>query len=166
MAVGHAVGQFSEPIINALCLLAIRNEVLCGAIKLGAHELIIEPIVDSLTHATAGSVIKGEGFGFANFDPYNFGTKLAGSLAMSKAAEYYYGESIFISSVTGVAGSYLADSLYNTNFSGPIARCKLEDQCFDELVLMPMVRSVTGSYLADSAHHHFASNHTPSEIWL
>ena len=165
MSVGHVVGTFSEPISQGLCLLAISNEVLCSAFKLGVHELIIEPIVDSSIHATASSAIRGEWLTFNDLDPYNFCAKLIGSLAVSKAAEKYYGESILVSSITGVAGSYLADYLYNANFSGSLERCKLDDQCFDELALMTMTRSVTGSWLADLAYQSFAtSNHTHSEI--
>ena len=164
MSIGHIVGTLSEPLSKGLCLVITANEPICSLVAVGVHELFIEPLVDSTIYAGISAVsldYEKTLEHFYNIDPYNFATKVAGSLLASKAGEHVFGEHILVSTITGVAGSYLADSLYNTNFNAPLDHCKLGEDCFDELVLMPTVRSVTGSHLADSVYNSiYASNHT------
>lgn len=160
MSVGHIIGTLSEPVSNGICLLFVNNKIACSGFSLIVHEFIVEPLVDAPINACLESFIKDPTLQNIDlFDPYNFGVKLVGSYATSKAAESYFGESILVSTIFGVTGSYLADSLYNTNFSGSLTRCQLGEDCFDDLILMPMVRSVTGSYLADAVYNSiYASN--------
>ncbi len=124
MSVGHLVGTLSEPVSNGLCLVFINNKIACTGFSFVVHEFIVEPIVDSSIYATIESVVQDGNSIFEDFDLYHFGSKLAGSLTLSKVVEHFFGESILISAISGVTGSYLADSVY----------------------------------------HHFASNHTSSEI--
>ncbi len=126
MAVGHWVGTLSEPLSYGLCLMVINNDIVCTGFKYMVHEFIVEPIVDNSIYASIESAVKDENSIFEDFDPYHFGSKFVGSLTLSEVARHFFGESILVSTISGV----------------------------------------TGSYLADSAYHHFASNHTPSEIWL